>query len=103
MACAPPRIFSTPFCSMSSASMCLMSTPTSLATPPCMSASFRLLYDSTSCTYLPTNATVTRRDGVRMRRTSSSQPVRRAARDQMLSSWLSLSSSPCSHRMSGSW
>src|SRR5262245_40740719 len=86
----------TPSFSRSSLSMCRITTRQSLAMPPWSSASLRLLYDSTSWTYLPTNATVTLRLGSVMRLTTSSHADSRDARDQMLSSAASLWSSPCS-------
>src|ERR1044071_7481892 len=91
-----------PCFSSSSLSMCLISTRQSLARPPWSSASLRLLYDSTSWTYLPMKPTVTLRLGCVMRWTTSSQADSRDARDQMLSSAASFWSSPCSHSMIGS-
>ena len=75
-----------PCFSSSSVSMCLISTRQSLAMPPWSSASLRLLYDSTSWTYLPTKPIVTLRLGSVIRLTTSSHADSRDARDQMLSS-----------------
>ena len=94
--CRPSRASSAaaPRFSISSESMWCRLTRQSLPMPPWISASLRLLYDSTRSTYLPTRPMSTSACGLLSRCTTRSQPVSSGARDQMLSSSPILSSTP---------